>query len=164
MIFNHTSKQQHNLINRFVGWMYPTVPCSLNALYVFCNNWQYNSHPYQSNNGKKDRESKGILIFMVKGPFCDRSKAYIYVGGWQHPNLTHLKLIKSRACRWLNCLGLLFISMPVNYLGHVWFCSLLRSSYEPSRNYLWVTIHRLTWEDTVNAAPWGLKSFSGTTV
>lgn len=111
------------------------------------------------------RNTSFYFNLYVKGPLCDRSKVYFYVGTHTHirPNPTHLKLIKSRACRWLDCLGLLFISMPANCLGPVWFCSLLCSSYKHTYNCLRVTIHRLTREDTLNDAPQRLPSFSGTT-
>lgn len=37
-ISKHISKQQHKLINELVGWIYPTVPSSLNAFYILYNN------------------------------------------------------------------------------------------------------------------------------
>lgn len=119
-ISKHTSKQQHKLINKLVGWMYSTVPCSLNALYILYNNWHYNSHPYRSTNGKRiENQKEYLFIFMVKGPYCDRSKVYFYAGGTHTPKPNTLETAKKQSMQMVELSLSLFISMPANYFGQM---------------------------------------------
>lgn len=77
------------------------------------------------------------------------------------PKPNTLQTNKKQSTRMVELSGLMLISMPANYFGQVWFCSLLCSSDKPTHNYWQVTVPTLTGEG-LSMMPEGLPHVSGT--